>query len=99
MLGRAIYVHSDHIVRMSCPGGCLGVELDNDKNLHAEEHRGCAVCELAARMAVPAGTRTLRQCPGRLCHGRFRQTSYDEFRIDERWSYAKQMAASLIGKA
>lgn len=96
MLAKPIYVHTAHVSRMDCPRGCLGVEFNNHTMLHADEFRGCAVCEIAARHAVPAGTQTLRQCGNRLCHGRFHQTSYDEFHVPERVENLKHKAATLL---
>jgi hypothetical protein len=99
VLARPIYVHTDHVARLQCPNGCLGVELDIHTTLHADEHRGCAICELDATREIPAGTRTLRQCGNRLCHGRFHQTSYDEFHIDERIQYLRQKAARMLRRS
>ena len=96
MLARPIYVHVEHVGPLSCPNGCLGVELDTHAALHADEHRGCAVCEIAADGPIPASTRTLRQCGNRVCHGRFHQSSYDEFHVAERIKCVQQKASSLL---
>lgn len=95
MLARPIYVHAEHVARMACPNGCLGVEVNIQTDLHSAEHRGCAICRVDAG-PIPPGTRTLRQCSNRLCHGRFHQTSYDDFHIEERVELARRKVASLL---
>jgi len=80
-LGKPISVCSEHIKRLDCPRGCLGVDLDEPSEFDSAKHDGCAVCRKPASWRP---FKILRKCAHPHCYCRFHVSTFDEFYLGER---------------